>query len=216
MPNNQTFEHITDLHEINSVGDILAELSVHEICLKRTKIRRLLYFSRAFAVINQAISVQITSDGFDNPIAMQKLQVNFARLYFNTLNQYARNGSLPMSWWLATKSWPASLSLFLAIRAHIVCDAHLAIAQTSKNDAVIEQDYFAVNQIILRSTKTVVHTYAPSTLLRPFREIARKTLVFPLCSLIFTMRCSAWKYQYRIEHISFKETTHFFIKQSCP
>ena len=152
------------------------------------------------------------SDGFDNPAAMQKLQINFGRLYFSMLNEYAINNTLPASWWIATKSWPASLSLFLAIRAHIVHDAHLAIAQLSRYDAVSEHDYLAVNHVILRSFKSVISVYSVSTTLRLVRETAIKPMVLPACSLIFTMRRSAWRRQNRIEFTPSAKTSNSTVQ----
>lgn len=192
------FTYTTNLDLIASIDDILAELARHEQVLASTDVGRLIYFSRVYAITNRNIHQACMNGYFSHPVLMGQLQVQFAHLYFRTLNNYARSGLMPRQWQIAIdhrliRIQPAGLSLFLAINAHIRCDAVTALKNLTIQPKLLAGDYFRVNQLLFRSSREIVKSYNPDLRLWLVREIARKILIVPICYIIFTWRRKAWR-----------------------
>lgn len=191
------FRYVTDLGCITNLDNVLNELSEHESVLVGTNIGRLIYFSRTYAIVNQNINRARINGYFSNPVLIDKLQLQFAHTYFEMLNDYAQTGHMDKKWKIAAKHrlaciQPASFSLFFAIRAHIQCDAPEALRRLGPIPNYFIDDFINIQKIIATSSKQVVSSYNPNPRLNSLRELARKIVIIPLCSIIFRWRGKAW------------------------
>jgi hypothetical protein len=173
------------------------ELHKHEAALIDTEVEQLIYFSRTYAIMNRNIDIACRDGCFLNSELICKLQLHFALLYFETLNNYATTGSLPMQWARASNNktapfMPAGLSLFFAINAHVALDAPKALHSLNVEPHLISREYTLINKIILGSSQEVVNSYNPNPWLRLARELARKALIRPICAVIFKWRKTSW------------------------
>ena len=148
------FSYVTDLDKIISTEEIFQETKKHESVLKGTSITNLIYFSRTYTITNRNIDTARGNGYFSQPEIVEKLQLHFAHLYFEVINEYFESGSMPGQWLSAGASrrfglMSAEVSLLLAVKAHIQCDAPLALGRLGVAPELVVSDYFRIQKVLM-------------------------------------------------------------------
>lgn len=197
------FQHVTDLASIRNINDVIAELVKHETVMAGTEIENLLYFSRTYIVTNCNIHNSLKDSLFDKPELFHALQMNFAKLYFRSLNRYAQTGQMSSEWSLARKNFGSpGLALFLGIYAHIKGDSLAALSMLDTSPDVVAVDFFRLNGVLLKSSREIVRSYDPDPRFNLIRELARKLLIRPISLIIFGWRRNAWLEYSELKNLS--------------
>ncbi len=189
------FSYITDLGEIVSINNAHKETREHETALESTEIGNLIHFSRSYAITNHNISSAIENGYFSEPNLVRQLQLHFAHIYFENLNSYAANLRMPRRWLKAGAQrrfgfLSSEISLLLAVRAHILCDAPLALRRLNTEPSVFASDYFRIQKVLVSSSREIITTLNPGNSDLEMRF--KKTLVVPASAAIFIWRLKAW------------------------
>jgi hypothetical protein len=192
------FTHTTDPNNLQTVRDIVMEMRKHEEVLVHSDVHKLIYFSRAYAIMNRSIERACMDGYFEMPHTITRLQVYFARTYIMVLNDFVHTGELPNAWKIVVRGrssrfHPAILSLLLAIRAHIKHDAPLSLSMLDVQESRhLAKDYAAIDRLFRGASKEIIREYNPRPLFTVPKEMLRRLYILPINALLVRWRKDVW------------------------
>ncbi len=184
---------------INTPESVIDELKKLDPLLTRSELLQLSFFNRAYLIVTQRINEANGEGLFRESSLMDRLEVAFARRYFEALNCYVEKGSLPGGWRKVNRSWlhhkhPASLSLMLGANAHINYDLLQSLKAVVHKPEQFSEDYFRVNRLLLESGKAISASYYESQEHINFlKKHLRDLYLGPVMWLIVRWRTRAWR-----------------------
>lgn len=190
------------MQTIDDVLHKLDEIIAH--CVQQDS--RAAYFAVLYRRVTQRVKDGIARGEFEDNARMEKLDVLFARRYFEAYDQYASGGQPTQSWLLAFQAAGASQPiilqhLLLGINAHINLDLGLAAVETVGTQPLesLKNDFYAINRILAElvdGVKGNLGTVSPAFgwLMPLARRYDEKLLSFS----IDIARDGAWKFARRL------------------
>ncbi|MBU6340055.1 MAG: hypothetical protein KGS48_01060 [Bacteroidetes bacterium] len=139
---------------MNSISDVLRRL---EVIIAETKATQspMGYFAALYYKMTLSVSRAIDQGLFENGARMDRLDVNFARRYFDAYDTWQAGQSPSQAWAVAFEATrddriTVLQHLILGVNAHINLDLGIAAAQTRPKDAIfgLKPDFDMINQNI--------------------------------------------------------------------
>ncbi len=191
--------HHIDINKVRTTKAVIVALDKLNTSLPSTKLLRVVFFNRAYAIVTKKINDATQSGLFVHPKEMASLEIAFAIRYFEALNHYADDGVLPGAWQRINTGWlhgkhPASFSLLLGANAHINHDLLISLKKTITKPTEFRDDYFKVNKLLLDSGKEISRSYYESDPTVNFMKKALRPIYLkPTMWLILRWRTRVWK-----------------------
>lgn len=195
----EKYTYIINIKLIDSPKNVLSELDKLNKLLKQSELLQVSFFNRAYLIVTKTVNDANINKEFTHSELMNNLEVAFAKKYFMALNYYVKNLSLPEPWDKVNKGLfhnkhPASLSLLLGARAHILHDLLKPLNEVIHNPEVFQEDYFKVNKLLMKSAKPISKSYYESDEHINFLKIKlRNVYLKPVMWLIISWRVKVWK-----------------------
>lgn len=143
---------------------------------------------------------------------MEKLDVIFARRYFDAFFAWEQNETVSQSWAKAffiseNKSMLVLQHLLMGMNAHINLDLGIAAAEISSRENIhlLKNDFIKINEILSAQVEEV--QFGLSSIWKPLKKILSKTGQLDNYLVDFSMelaRDGAWRFA--VEMVQFKET----------
>lgn len=192
------YRHHIKLESIETPKDVINELKRLDPLLSGSELLQVAFFNRAYLIVTERIHQAGLNGEFKLSAIMNNLEVVFARRYFEALNHYTVNDTLPGAWAKINRGWlhakhPSSLSLMLGANAHINYDLPVALKEAIRKPGEFEADYFKVNRLLVESSRAILHSYYESE--QPINFIKHRLhgiYLRPTMSLILRWRKKAW------------------------
>jgi hypothetical protein len=189
------------MKELNSTDDVLKILDdIIQISERSNDPRG--YFAVIYRRVTWKVKEGIETGYFDDAARMEKLDIIFAKRYFDAYYEYEANGHATASWELAflysRKYWPVILQhLLIGMNAHINLDLGIAAAEVSKKKNIEElrDDFYRINYILASLVDEVQDNI--STIWKPLRPLLKKTGKYDNMVVDFSMeiaRDGAWRF----------------------
>jgi len=155
----------------NSIDEILSALT-NIIAASEKSGDRVGYFAALYYKVTLKVKEGITRNEFENGPRMEKLDVLFASLYLDALQQWGKGLPVTQSWQVAFDATRRSSmlvlqQLLLGMNAHINLDLGIAAVETVRSQPLgvvpgqsldtIQKDFDAINTIISSLTYQVIH-----------------------------------------------------------
>jgi hypothetical protein len=191
-----------DTKSMTSPKVVIAELDKLNSLLASTELQPISYFNRAYLIVTKQINSANQDGLFNDSKLMDKLEINFARQYFDALNHYVDHGELPGAWKRVTSGWfqqkhPASLSLLLGASAHINYDLANSLGAVIHKPSAFEGDYFKVNQLLMKSAPAISASYYESDKrINYIKKNYRKLYLKPVMKFILHWRTRVWNQKF--------------------
>jgi hypothetical protein len=160
-----------DVPPVETVADVLSLMQSIDAALPDTD--GLKWFNKLYWMVTEAVRSELDAGNFSTPTWIARLDVVFARLYFEAVTSSLRDpGAAPRAWQplLAARRRPGLLRLQFALagmNAHINRDLSVAVveccAQTDtepRRGTAWFDDYLMVNDILERVEGTAMHELA--------------------------------------------------------
>jgi hypothetical protein len=118
-----------------SIADVLATMqAIDALTINGDGLK---WFNWLYFQVTQAVETRVSAGGFQDPVFLSELDVQFAQLYFNALKSFLSNASLPDCWnslfMQRSQAQIARIQFAMAgINAHINHDLPIAIVATCK------------------------------------------------------------------------------------
>lgn len=147
-------EELDEILEIEPEKDTIADLIEKMENLKQVLLERretsLIPFLEAYLKITRGVKEARENDEFDNPEALENLDLKFAQLYFRPLRKYLLEDEKTSPWrnyfdYIERDYSIPLLELLLGINAHVNSDLATVIHETGYSE---EKDYRRVNGIL--------------------------------------------------------------------
>jgi hypothetical protein len=142
------------MNEVNSIDDVLAALRII-IQWGEQNQSPLGYFPSLYYRMTKAVRDAINQGVFENGARMERLDVLFARRYFEAYNAWQAGQPVTQSWqtaFEATRNPDITVMqhLILGVNAHINLDLGIAAAHTRPKDAIygLRGDFDKINDVI--------------------------------------------------------------------
>ena len=154
-------------HEYQTANEAAQSIYRSAIMLEEQGDRRA-QFAHIYAITIAATVSQLKSKRFENPKWVEKLVVNYANLYRETLllELKGRRDQLPLAWqkefaYTDSPEWLATFDLIYGIKVHISRDLVEALYQTrtNYNDPSIRRDFFAITEILQSAMPYIWEVY---------------------------------------------------------
>ncbi len=198
--------------EPSNVSELVDKMEAFENFLRDENRESFIPFLRAYRRITE--KVQRQKNSFDNPSELEKLDLEFGKLYFDAMKAYFREGKKVMPWrnylnYMERNDSRPLLELLLGINAHINADLAVLLDEMDYSE---EEDFNRVNRILLESLYPVLIDTAHMR--RDFEALtflSSGPLPFYGLNKIICWRQKAWKERYRTQEEIKKQTE----KKAC-
>lgn len=199
-------------YQLNSIDDVISILE--KIISENEKNDNPLgYFAVLYHKVTVKVKEGIEKNYFENGPRMEKLDVIFARRYFDAYFAWKQNQSVTQSWAktfsLSGKKRMLVLQhLLMGMNAHINLDLGIAAAEisTKENIHLLKNDFIKINEILSAQVEEV--QFGLSSIWKPLKKILSKTGQLDNYLVDFSMeiaRDGAWRFA--VEMVQFKETS---------
>ena len=166
---------------------------------------RLGYFAALYKRITIAVGVAVAQGAFEDGPRMVRLDVTFARRYFEALNGYFHPGQFPRptrSWQVtfdaASRPEPIIVQHMLAgVNAHIALDLGIAAQTVSPGRQLqaLHEDFNRINAVLASQVNGVlddINELSPA--LADLYAVLRRNEIFLINEAVQTLRDSAWRF----------------------
>ncbi|HSI69918.1 MAG TPA: DUF5995 family protein [Gillisia sp.] len=189
------------MKELNSTDDVIKVLDdIIQVSEQSNDPRG--YFAVIYRRVTWKVKEGIETGYFDDAARMEKLDIVFAKRYFDAYYDYEAYGRATASWETAflysRKYWPVIIQhLLIGMNAHINLDLGIAAAEVSKNKNIEElrDDFYRINYILASLVDEVQDNL--STIWKPLRPILKKMGKYDNMVVDFSMelaRDGAWEF----------------------
>lgn len=169
--------------DIPAVMDHMMELQNE---LRRTDLSNLQLFNKTYYIITKNVYAKIGTGFFSEEETMKKLDINFARYYFDALKMYIEKRPTTPAWEIMfdvckkDESIPF-IYLALGVNAHVNNDLGMSLYDVIQ-DNEFKIDFYKVNPVIYSSINEVISEVRLPKFYNQFMKF-----------LIFHWRNNAWK-----------------------
>lgn len=139
---------------MTTIDDVINRLDEIIVCTEQQQ-SPMGYFAALYRRMTIAVKEGISQNKFDNGPRMEKLDIFFAKRYFDAFDDYQKSKPITKSWEIAlnaTKTDQITViqHLLLGINAHINLDLGIAASEISSKSDIqnLEKDFKQINTII--------------------------------------------------------------------
>lgn len=199
-------------YPLNSIDDVISILE-KIISVNEKNNHPLGYFAVLYHKVTVKVKEGIEKNYFENGPRMEKLDVIFARRYFDAYFAWKQNQTLSQSWAKAffiseNKSMLVLQHLLMGMNAHINLDLGISAAEISTKENIhqLKNDFNKINEILSSQVEEV--QFGLSSIWKPLKKILSKTGQLDNHLVDFSMKIArdgSWKFA--VELVQFKETS---------
>ncbi|MFB6244839.1 MAG: DUF5995 family protein [Candidatus Nanohaloarchaea archaeon] len=155
---SEEFVENLELEEDDSIDDFVEKLEELKKFLKEKNRDSLLPFLEAYLRITRDVREFSEEGEFDDPEALERLDLEFGRLYLEPMKKYLAKGEKQEPWenyfeYVEQEDSIPLLELALGINAHINADLATAIERTDYRN---REDFEKINKILRKNLRPVL------------------------------------------------------------
>jgi hypothetical protein len=200
MPQSKRqYQHVINTKTVALPEDIVATLKELNKLLPGSEVQTLLPFNKAYIVVTEKLNTASKAGRFEHTDIMNNLELEFAHLYFQALNNFAEKGSLPRAWQKVNQRTfsryrPRAINVMLGASAHINHDLLPAMRRTIKKPQEFAKDYAKVSGVLLSSAVVIADdTMTPASFTMTLKTRGHTIYTRPAMWIINRWRTKVWK-----------------------
>ena len=183
--------------EIGSVKEVLSIMQLIDDELNNTNFSNLRAFNTTYQIITKNVFAKLGKGYFKDDHLMQRVDITFAKYYFNALKSYVDNRPVDPAWQILFDTCRRGkryqfIYMALGVNAHVNNDLPLTLSDLNGDEC--QEDYDRVNEVISDSIDEAIYSLQEdSTLLNKAENNATALYSSFLTALIKQWRSDAWE-----------------------